>query len=132
MTTTALWLCLHLFLHFRQRLLYVRLPVSGFMKKSHSCFARFDNFAIIKTPFTHCTKSIDLDTQIGCFREKFFKKISPSLIWTKGTEMHTLNRRFNIEFFEKYFYPSTCLNWERLKFRVLDEKICKKIKSLVS
>lgn len=51
-TTIALWLCLHLFLHFRQRLLYVRLPVSGFMKKSHSCFAFFDNLGIVKTPFT--------------------------------------------------------------------------------
>ena len=51
-TTIALWLCLHLFLHLRQRLLYVRLPVSRFMKKSHSCFAFFDNLGIVKTPFT--------------------------------------------------------------------------------
>ena len=51
-TTIALWLCLRLFLHFRQRLLYVRMPVSGFMKKSHSCFAFFDNLGIVKTPFT--------------------------------------------------------------------------------
>jgi hypothetical protein len=51
-TTIALWLCLHLFLHLRQRLLYVRLPVLGFMKKSHSCFAFFDNLGIVKTPFT--------------------------------------------------------------------------------
>lgn len=51
-TTIALWLCLHLFLHLRQRPLYVLLPVSGFMKKSHSCFAFFDNLGIVKTPFT--------------------------------------------------------------------------------
>lgn len=51
-TTIALRLCLHLFLHLRQRLLYVLLPVSGFMKKSHSCFVFFDNLGIVKTPFT--------------------------------------------------------------------------------
>ena len=51
-TTITLWLCLHLLLHLRQRLLYVLLPVLGFMKKSHSCFAFFDNLGIVKTPFT--------------------------------------------------------------------------------
>ena len=54
-TTIALKLCLQRFLHLRHRSLYVLLPVFDLMKKSHSCFAFFDNLGILKTPFT-CLK----------------------------------------------------------------------------
>lgn len=37
----------------RERSLYVLLPVLGFIKKSHSCFAFFDNLGISKPLFTH-------------------------------------------------------------------------------
>lgn len=86
-TTIALWLCLHLFLHLRQRLLYVLLPVSEFMKKSHSCFAFFDNLGIVKTPFTCLNRERFF---WGCFLKNLYFLIFTSLlIWTSGIKMHT-------------------------------------------
>ena len=83
-TTIALWLCLHLFLHFRQRLLYVLLPVSGFMKKSHSCFAFFDNLGIVKTPFTCLNRErhfappyLQINFHLSLGRQRKRSKINP-------------------------------------------------------
>lgn len=45
-TITTLKLCLQVLMHLQQSSLYVRLPVLGLMKKSHSCFAFFDNLGI--------------------------------------------------------------------------------------
>ena len=64
----ALKLCLQLFLHLRQRSLWERLPVSVFRKNVHSCFAFFDNFGIVKTPFTHLHKGVH-------FRHPFLRNL---------------------------------------------------------
>ena len=39
-------------------------------------------------------------------------KITPSLIWTKGAEMHTHFRVFLEKFFEKKIYPSLIWNYK--------------------
>ena len=83
-TTIALWLCLHLFLHLRQRLLYVLLPVLGFMKKFHSCFAFFDNLGIVKTPFTCLNRErhfappyLQINFHLSLGRQRKRSKINP-------------------------------------------------------
>lgn len=42
----------------------------------------------------------------GVFEKSFVLQKTPSLIWTKGAEMHTHFRAFSRKFFEKKFYPS--------------------------
>ena len=41
--------------------------------------------------------------------------ITPSLIWTKGYEMHTQNRRFSEKFFKKIFCnkKAACFGWKQ-------------------
>lgn len=48
----------------------------------------------------------------GAFEKFFVLQKTPSLIWTKGAEMHTHFRAFSRKFFEKKFYPSLIWNWE--------------------
>ena len=80
-TTIALKLCLQLFRHLRHRSLYILLPVFELMKKSHSCFAFFDNLGILKTPFT-CLK---WEAKIGGgFFKKYFEKIFSSHLFELG------------------------------------------------
>lgn len=43
----------------------------------------------------------------------YFLIFTSLLIWTKGDEMHTQNFRFNKNYLEKFFMPSTCLNREQ-------------------
>ena len=47
----------------------------------------------------------------GVFENFFVLQKTPSLIWTKGAEMHTHFRAFFKKFFEK-IYPFTCSHWE--------------------
>ena len=48
----------------------------------------------------------------GVFEDFFILQKTPSLIWTKGAEMHTHFRAFSRKFFEKKFYPSLIWNYK--------------------
>lgn len=112
-TTIALWLCLHLFLHLRQRPLYVLLPVSGFMKKSHSCFAFFDNLGIVKTPFT----CLNRESRFAPLqREKVSKTKKPSdLINRRGkvslSFVLNFNRQKEKRHSQRIFLRKLCLDF---------------------
>ena len=59
---------------------------------------------------------------IGWFWKVFYPmKITPSLIWTKGAEMHTHFRAFSRKFFEKKFYPSLIWNY-KAKWHPISQK----------
>ena len=60
---------------------------------------------------------------IGCFWKIFYPmKITPSLIWTKGAEMHTHFRVFLEKFFEKKIYPSLIWNYKAKWHPISQEK----------
>lgn len=58
---------------------------------------------------------------IGCFWKFFVLQKTPSLIWTKGAEMHTHFRAFSRKFFEKKFYPSLIWNY-KAKWHPISQK----------
>ena len=68
------------------------------------------NILNLKNPLT-CSHWEEQNYRV--FSKKFFVlQKTPSLIWTKGAEMHTHFRAFFRKFFEKKFYPSLIWNYK--------------------
>ena len=57
----------------------------------------------------------------GVFEKFFVLQKTPSLIWTKGAEMHTHFRAFSRKFFEKKFYPLLIWNY-KAKWHPISQK----------